>query len=123
MTGHSGPHATFGLPDGWTKEVNNKKANYYINPEGDKRFKSLPAVERFVNGEKALSAMDGISLDIVLRDLGLCYQHDRTFPIVLQQTNKQTKLALMLTSFYNDKNNEMGEFPSTSMIYLNHVHQ
>ena len=60
-------------------------------------------------------AMDGISLDIVLRDLGLCYQHDRTFPIVLQQTNKQTKLALMLTSFYNDKNNEMGEFPSTSM--------
>ena len=53
ITGHGGSHATFAIPEGWTKEVNNKNGNFYINPEGDKRFKGLPAVERFVNGEKA----------------------------------------------------------------------
>ena len=30
------------------------KPKSFINPDGDKRFKSMAAVERFVNGEKAL---------------------------------------------------------------------
>ena len=48
VTGHSGNHATFGLPDGWTKEVTNH-GNYYISPNGDVRLHGLPNVERYMN--------------------------------------------------------------------------
>ena len=50
MAGHGGHHITFALPDDWqVDETTNPKS--FINPDGDKRFKNLLAVERYINGE------------------------------------------------------------------------
>ena len=54
MAGHKGRHITFVLPDDWQVDKT-KRHKSYINPDGDKQFNSMAAVERFVNGEQALT--------------------------------------------------------------------
>ena len=50
MAGHKGRHITFVLPDDWQVDKT-KRHKSYINPDGDKQFNSMAAVERHINGE------------------------------------------------------------------------
>ena len=67
MDGHLGSHITFALPEDWqVDETTNPKS--FIHPNGDKRFKYLIAVERYINGERKATDWTNIKKNWTLMD-------------------------------------------------------
>ena len=55
--GHEGKCVTFQLPPGWKDESNIGGSKIYISPNSQHTFKTLPEVERYVNGTPCLNCV------------------------------------------------------------------